>query len=65
MTAADREKKEKLLVLITTIGGLALIVESFIRGWEFWVPPIILIGLVFCWVMSISDKPAYEIRIVI
>ena len=65
MTAADREKKEKLLVLITTIGGLTLIIESFIRGWEFWVPPIILIGLVFCWVMSISDKPAYEIRIVI
>ncbi len=41
------------VVIIITIGALSAIVESITQGWEFWVPPLIAVGLVACWVMHI------------
>ena len=38
---------------IMTIASVGSIIESITQGWEFWVPPLIVIGLVASWVMHI------------
>ncbi len=36
--------------------------ESVIMGWEFWVPPLILMGTVALWIMDITGSPEYKAR---
>lgn len=39
-------RKERLMLIITTVAGVSCILQNFIGGWEFWVPPVLMIGLV-------------------
>ena len=58
----ERARNEKFVILLISVACIGLAVESFVMSWEFWVPPLIIIGTVVLWVMNLMDKPSYEIR---
>ncbi len=55
-------KNENFIILLVSIACIGLTVESIMMGWEFWVPPLIIIGTIGLWVMNLSGKPEFEIR---
>ncbi len=44
-----------IVLTILSIASIGAIVESLTMGWEFWVPPLICVGLIACWVIHIID----------
>ena len=59
----NQAKNEKFIILLVSLACIGLTVESVMLGWEFWVPPLIIIGTVFLWIMNLSGKPELNIRI--
>lgn len=47
-------RKERLVIAIVTVSALGCILQSLIDKWEFWVPPLIVIGLVLIWMRHLS-----------
>ena len=47
-------RKERLVIAIVTVSALGCILQSIIDKWEFWVPPLIIIGLVLIWMRHLS-----------
>lgn len=45
-----------------TLACAGLTIESIMLGWEFWVPPLIIIGTILLWVMNVLSIPDYPIR---
>ena len=43
------------MVLVITVACIGAIAESLTQGWEFWVPPLIGVGVVVAWWMHISQ----------
>ncbi len=39
-----------------TIACIGAIIESFTQGWELWVPPVIVFGIVVIWWMHVSQR---------
>ena len=58
----DNRKNEDFIILTISLACIGLTVESIILKWEFWVPPLVIIGTVFLWIMYISQKPDFYIR---
>ena len=58
----NRYANEKFILLITTLAALGLIIENHVMGWEFWVPVIVLAGIILLWILSLSDKIDYGLR---
>ncbi|MCR5674220.1 MAG: hybrid sensor histidine kinase/response regulator [Lachnospiraceae bacterium] len=59
-----QRKTENFILLLVSLGCIGMTVESVLMGWEFWVPPLIILGTILIWVMNISSWPDYEIRTV-
>ena len=47
-------RKERLVMVIVTISALGCILQNVVSKWEFWVPPIIVIGMILIWVRHLS-----------
>ena len=58
----DRRKNDQFIISLFSVFGAGLIIESIFAGWEFWVPPLILIGLIGLWWMHITGSPNPETR---
>ena len=58
----DYRKNENFIILVMSLACVGLTIESILLKWEFWVPPLIIIGTVLMWVMNILQKPDYIIR---
>ena len=58
----NQKKTENFIILLVTLACIGLTVESYIMHWEFWVPPLIIVGTIFLWVMLISEKPDFQFR---
>ena len=58
----DQKKNERLLLVMISLGGIGLAVVSVLMGWEFWVPPLLVIAVVFLWFMHITEQPSPGIR---
>ncbi|MCR5507812.1 MAG: response regulator [Lachnospiraceae bacterium] len=58
----DDIRKERLMISIISISAISSIAQSFIAGWEYWVPPLIIFGMAAMWWIHISGKVANEIR---
>ncbi len=43
------------VVIVFTIASLGAIAESITQGWEFWVPPLIGVGLIASWIMHVTQ----------
>ena len=48
-------KKEVLMVSITSLAGILCVFQNYIGGWEKWVPPIIIVGIVGLWWMHLAQ----------
>ena len=57
-----QRRNENFIILLVSLACIGLTVESVVMGWEFWVPPLIVIGTVFLWVMNITQEPDFEVR---
>ncbi len=58
----NQKNNEKYIIFVTTLSCVGLIAENFLMGWEFWVPPVILIGVVFIWFVNFSERFDPDIR---
>lgn len=58
----DRKSIDQFIIMLLSLACLGLIVESMVLGWEFWVPPILVAGVIALWVMHISDTPDIDVR---
>ena len=43
------DRIHNIALVITTIASTGTIVESITQGWEFWVPPLIVLGIFAAW----------------
>ena len=60
----EKNKNEKFIILLVSLACVGLTIESIVMKWEFWVPPLIILGTIFLWVMNLSERPDFEMRIV-
>ena len=58
----NSRNNERFVILIISIVCVGLSIENLILGWEFWVPPLLMIGVVGLWAQRITDYPEYSIR---
>ncbi len=58
----EKTRNERFVILLVSLACIGLTVESAILGWEFWVPPLIIIGTASLWAMNIMEKPDYSVR---
>ncbi|MBQ7614772.1 MAG: response regulator [Butyrivibrio sp.] len=48
--------KERLMIVITTLAGMSCLLQSIFGGWEFWVPGVIVIGMLLLWWVYLTKK---------
>ncbi|MCR5747634.1 MAG: response regulator [Lachnospiraceae bacterium] len=58
----NRRNDNQFLILVLSAAGLGLVIESYLLGWEFWVPPLIIIGIIMCWTLHITNKFTDNLR---
>ena len=58
----NRTVNERFIILLVSLACIGLTIESVLVGWEFWVPPLIIIGAASLWVMHILGHPEYKVR---
>ncbi|MBR6238015.1 MAG: response regulator [Lachnospiraceae bacterium] len=58
----NQTKTERFIIILVSLTCIGLTLESILMGWEFWVPPIIILGTVSLWVMTLTEKPDYSVR---
>ena len=58
----NRNTNEKFIILATTLASVGLIVENILMQWEFWVPTVIVVGIISVWAAHLSDRIDFEIR---
>ena len=58
----NQSRTERFIILLVTLACVGLTVESVMLGWEFWVPPLIIIGTIGLWIMNLSGTPSYSVR---
>ncbi len=44
-----------VIVAIITIACIGLVAESISEGWEFWVTPLLIAGVITCWLLHITQ----------
>ncbi|MCR5109281.1 MAG: response regulator [Lachnospiraceae bacterium] len=55
-------KNDQFILTLISLSCVGLTIESIMMGWEFWVPPLIIIGTIAIWVMHITGRPETNIR---
>ncbi len=58
----NQTSTERFIIFIVSIACFGLSIENILVGWEFWVPPLIVIGAISLWVMHVSNSPEYKFR---
>ncbi len=56
------KRSENFIILLVTFACIGITIESILLKWEFWVPPIIIVGSVLLWVVNLIGKPDFVIR---
>ncbi len=52
-TNQQNARVHNIVIIILTLGSVGTITESISQGWEFWVPPLIAVGLVAAYIMHV------------
>ena len=47
-------KLHNVMLVVISVASIGAIVESVTQNWEFWVPPLITVGLIACWIIHVS-----------
>ena len=59
----NRDSNEKLFVFVFTLAGFGLIIENYLLGWEFWVPVVVLFGIISLWLVNVSNRIEQDLRV--
>ncbi len=57
-----KRRTENFIILLISVGVLGLVIVSIILKWEFWVPPVLAVGMVLLWVICVTERVDFEIR---
>ncbi|MCR5109276.1 MAG: DUF2070 family protein [Lachnospiraceae bacterium] len=63
MDDLDDIRKERLIISISTLAGITCILQNHFRGWEFWVPFVLLISMIILWFLHVTEKLDTDSRI--
>ncbi len=55
-------QNERFIILFLSVVCLGVTLENVLLGWEFWVPPLIIAGIISMWAMYLLVKPDYGVR---
>lgn len=58
----DRKNNYQFIMTLVSVACIGLIAESMLMRWEFWVSPLLIMGLVALWMSHIIEKPDIGIR---
>ena len=58
----NRTSVHTKIILILTICIVGITIESVIQKWEFWVPPLLIFGVITLWVMHLSQYGQEKMR---
>ncbi|WP_029320958.1 hybrid sensor histidine kinase/response regulator [Butyrivibrio sp. AE3004] len=58
----DETKVHLSIIVVITIACFGLIVESITEGWEYWVPPLIVGGVIAIWFLHITQYANVRFR---
>ena len=50
------------LMILISVSGTGLVIESISEGWEFWVPPLLIAGLIASWAMHLFQYSTVDFR---
>ena len=48
-------KVHNKVLVVFTVAFVGCIIQSVLQGWEYWVPPLIFLGIIVCWGLNISQ----------
>lgn len=51
-----------VMVFVASLGGLGLVIEGILLGWEFWVLPLMLLGIAVMWIIYITQSFPTDMR---
>ncbi len=55
-------KIHNTVVAVITVACVGAVIENISQHWEFWMPPLILIGIIASWWMHITQKGSPRVR---
>ncbi|MCR5545850.1 MAG: response regulator [Lachnospiraceae bacterium] len=58
----NKTNQHLTVILVVTIAVLGLMVESILMNWEYWMLPVLLLGIILLWVMHIRQYNTEEFR---
>ena len=58
----ENERNERFIILVLTFASVGLSLVNILMKWEFWMPPVIIIGVVLLWLMHVTETPEYNLR---
>ncbi|MBQ7679353.1 MAG: HAMP domain-containing histidine kinase, partial [Butyrivibrio sp.] len=54
--ASMHEVTERFAVFFSSLAAIGLIAENILMGWESWVPPVMILLIIFLWAAHLSKK---------
>ncbi len=60
----SQDRNEKFIILLTTFSSIGLIIENVLMHWEYWVPIVVAFGFASLWIVHLSGKLEYNLRII-
>ena len=61
----DRIKTDRRILLVETLGCIAFIAETIVLKWEFWVIPLIVMGMIALWYIHVAQRMTADYRLVL
>ena len=58
----ERINAHTKIIIILTIVGIGLGLESITQRWEFWFPPLLLLGIIMLWVAHVYQYGDIQVR---
>ncbi|MCR5233409.1 MAG: response regulator [Lachnospiraceae bacterium] len=52
----NKIRRHRFIISVITIATLGLIIESYFEGWEFWVLPLLAIGIIALWTVYLRQR---------
>ena len=52
----DKLSRDRFIIVIITIASCGLTIESIMAGWEFWMPVLLVMGMIALWLAYITQK---------
>jgi signal transduction histidine kinase/CheY-like chemotaxis protein len=61
----ERIKIDRMILIVESLAAVAFIVESFILGWEFYLPPLVGVAIIALWFVHITQRFDAAYRLVL